>query len=118
MANQPISPEPRQHKTLTMVNHYIRADGTAVLLLPSTFDFSTLMEVQRAFALILGECSAGIRLDFRLVDYMDSAALGLLLVFREKAGHCHKPLSFVNVSDSAKRMLEIANFDKVFQLAA
>lgn len=49
---------------------------------------------------------------FRQTEYLDSAALGLLLIAKDR---CPKTkISLVNVSGAVQKIFEIANFDKLF----
>lgn len=58
-----------------------------------------------------------IQLDFGAVDYIDSTALGLLLVLRDQARRAGKTVSLVNVQGSVKHILDIANFAKLFAMS-
>jgi anti-anti-sigma factor len=53
-------------------------------------------------------------IDLSGVDYMDSAALGLLLLARENAAAAHKGVSLSGVQGAAKEVLDIANFQQLF----
>jgi HptB-dependent secretion and biofilm anti anti-sigma factor len=54
--------------------------------------------------------------DFGRVDYLDSSALGMLLLLREKAEAAGKKVSLANLSGTVKQVLEIANFGKLFTI--
>ena len=54
--------------------------------------------------------------DFAEVDYMDSAALGMLLVLRDHAQEANISLSIARLSSFAVRMFEIASFDRMFTI--
>ncbi|KPC54102.1 STAS domain-containing protein [Amantichitinum ursilacus] len=53
-------------------------------------------------------------LDFAGVDYMDSAALGMLLLLNERAGG--RRITLVNCKGTVKAVLDIANFGKIFDI--
>ena len=57
-----------------------------------------------------------IEVDLRAVEYIDSAALGMLLSMRNHFGADTK-LSIANANTSVRKILEIARFDKTFQLS-
>ena len=50
------------------------------------------------------------------VDYLDSSALGMLLMLRDKAAAANKALKLSNVRGAVKQVLEIANFGKLFSI--
>jgi anti-anti-sigma factor len=50
------------------------------------------------------------------VDYLDSSALGMLLMLRDKAAAANKTLKLSNVRGAVKQVLEIANFGKLFSI--
>ena len=49
-------------------------------------------------------------------EYLDSSALGMLLMLRERAGGENADISIVNTSDGVKKIFETANFNKLFAL--
>ncbi len=50
------------------------------------------------------------------VEYMDSSALGMLLMFRERAGGDNVQINIVNCNPGIKNILKTANFDKLFHI--
>lgn len=60
--------------------------------------------------------SAEIQVDLGRVDYLDSTALGLLLLIRDKANGAGKKVTLANARESVKQVLEIAKFTKIFQV--
>lgn len=56
-----------------------------------------------------------INVDLSQTDYMDSSALGMLLMLREHVGRAAKIL-LVNPTPDVMRVLAIANFDKLFAI--
>ena len=50
------------------------------------------------------------------VDYIDSSALGMLLVLRDKAGDTKNAVQIKNIKPEVRKVMEIANFDKLFTL--
>ena len=57
-----------------------------------------------------------INLNMSRLDYLDSSALGMLLLLKEKAESGKKNIVISSVSDNAMKILEIANFNKFFKL--
>ena len=50
------------------------------------------------------------------VQYIDSAALGILLLLRDRATSLNKQVELHNLQGTAKEVLEIANFQKIFTI--
>jgi anti-anti-sigma regulatory factor len=48
---------------------------------------------------------------------MNSAALGMLLVLRERAGGDHAKITLKGFNDSLAEILQISRFDKLFTFA-
>jgi len=57
-------------------------------------------------------------IDFGEVDYLDSSALGMLLLLREKADGASKRVVLAGLQGTVKQVLEIANFGKLFSIRA
>ena len=79
------------------------------------FDFSAHAEFREASRL----ASTGItkiEIDLSTTEYMDSSALGMLLVLRDLVGGNKNAITIRNARHEVKKILEIANFDKLFNL--
>ena len=50
-------------------------------------------------------------------EYMDSSALGMLLMMREYAGGSHADITLQNCSNEIKTILKVANFQSLFKIA-
>jgi anti-anti-sigma factor len=55
-------------------------------------------------------------LDLGGVDYIDSSALGMLLLLKERADTAKKPVALQNCTGTVRQVLEIANFGKIFSI--
>lgn len=49
-------------------------------------------------------------------DYLDSSALGMLLLLREHAGGDSSKVEITQISDEVRKVLEVANFGKLFNI--
>lgn len=96
----------------------VKNAGTAELRLTGRFDFNAHRDFRAAYEPLMsdGEVRA-VSIDMAGVEYLDSSALGMLLMLRDKAGAANKTLSLVNVRGPVKQVLEIANFGKLFQIS-
>lgn len=87
------------------------------LSLEGRFDFHSHRDFRSAYETILSNSNVReIVVDFGRVDYLDSSALGMLLLLREKAESNGKKVRLANLSGSVKQVLEIANFGKLFTI--
>lgn len=57
-----------------------------------------------------------INVDLRAVEYVDSAALGMLLSMRNFFGP-DKKIALLHPNDTVRKILEIARFDKKFSIS-
>jgi HptB-dependent secretion and biofilm anti anti-sigma factor len=57
-----------------------------------------------------------VEIDFAQVDYVDSSALGMLLMLKEKAQASSKKVTLANCRGTVKQVLDIANFGKLFAI--
>jgi len=59
---------------------------------------------------------SSIDVNFEQVPYLDSSALGMLLLLKERAGAAGKDLALVQCKDTVRQVLEIACFTKLFTI--
>ncbi len=79
------------------------------------FDFSVHQDFRRATQQASSGVS-GIVVDMSDTVYVDSSALGMLLVLRDKVGENKDAISIKNAKAEVRKILDIANFDKLFTL--
>ena len=54
--------------------------------------------------------------DLKDATYMDSSALGMLLLLRDHAGGDDAEVQVINISSDVRKILAISNFDKLFDI--
>jgi anti-anti-sigma factor len=100
------------------ISSQLSIDGNEMTLkIDGRFDFSQ----HQAFRAKLEATNGQVRnytVDLGDSEYMDSAALGMLLLLLEKAGGSRERVKLVNPNPTVRKILEIANFDKLFTLVA
>lgn len=79
------------------------------------FDFSVHEDFRRAIEHGKGP-GTRYTVDLAGTDYMDSSALGMLLLLREKAGGAQTPVRVMNPRPEIKQVLTISNFQKMFEI--
>lgn len=90
----------------------------AQIKLSGRFDFNAHREFRAAYdPLIADAVVQSVTVDFSSVDYLDSSALGMLLMLRDKLGGVNKEVVLAGVQGNVKQVLDIANFGKLFQIA-
>jgi HptB-dependent secretion and biofilm anti anti-sigma factor len=101
-----------------MQANVISKDGRAEIQLLGRFDFNAHREFREAIDLALTDAAATeLAVDMGGVEYLDSSALGMLLMLRDKAKVSGKPIALVNCRGVVKQVLDIANFGKLFTMA-
>lgn len=90
--------------------------GELTIRVSGGFDFSVHQAFRKASELDEATVKS-IVIDLRTTDYIDSSALGMLLIMREKVNNDKRAIKIVNVRPEVKKILQIANFDKIFTLA-
>jgi len=78
------------------------------------FDFVVQSEFRQAYEKVKSDSQFII--DFSTADYMDSAALGMLLLLRDYAGAGNSDITLKNCRSEIKTILEISNFHKLFKI--
>lgn len=92
-------------------------DGSTVIVLQGRFDFNSHREFRDAIDRALKESATEIKVDLGGVDYLDSSALGMLLMLRDKAKSTGKSVALISAHGAVQQVIEIANFGKLFSLA-
>ncbi len=55
-------------------------------------------------------------IDLKATNYVDSSALGMLLLLRDFAGGDDASITVINCNDDVKKILLISKFDQLFQI--
>lgn len=96
----------------------LNESGKATIKLTGRFDFNTHREFRAAYEPLVGDTAIrSVVVDFSGVDYLDSSALGMLLMLRDKLGGANKEVALAGVRGNVKQVLDIANFGKLFQIS-
>ncbi len=97
---------------MSIVNNV--AGNNVTIKISGRFDFNDHAAFRDAYR----ECppSANYVLDMSATDYMDSSALGMLLLLREHAGGDKANIKVLGCKPEIKKILTIANFQKLFDI--
>lgn len=88
--------------------------NTVTLVIDGMFDLSIQSEFRTAYE--SESSTAKYILDLRSTDYMDSAAFGMLLVFRDYAGGDKSEIFIKNANDDIKKTFVMLQFDRMFKI--
>lgn len=92
-------------------------NGNVTVKLTGRFDFNAHREFRAAYEPLVTDAEVrSVVVDMGGVEYLDSSALGMLLMLRDKVGAANKSLTLMNVRGSVKQVLDIANFGKLFKI--
>lgn len=79
------------------------------------FDFQLYDEFRGAYVDTPG-VGVDYIVDLKGTDYLDSSALGMLLLLREHAGGEGSRIKLANASPEVRKILDVANFGKLFEV--
>ena len=89
----------------------------ATIRLSGRFDFNTHREFRVAYESVMDLAGVSqVVVDLGGVDYLDSSALGMLLMLRDRGETTKRSVTLTGVKGSVKQVLDIANFSKIFRM--
>jgi len=92
-------------------------DGVARITMTGRFDFQVHREFKEAYIAPLDNAAVNeIEVEMSKVDYLDSSALGMLMLLHERAKAVNKSVTLLNSSSTVANVLEVANFGKIFNI--
>ena len=88
---------------------------TATIILPNRFDYSNHRQFSQEQSVHLENASiTEIILDFSRVEYLDSSALGMMVMMQKKATGANKKVAIKGARGSTEEILTMANMQKLF----
>lgn len=92
-------------------------DKAARINMQGRFDFQVHREFKDAYAPLLDNPDVQeIEVEMSQVNYLDSSALGMLMLLNERAKAVSKPVALLNTSGVVSQVLGVANFSKIFRI--
>ncbi|MFQ3206697.1 MAG: anti-anti-sigma factor [Glaciecola sp.] len=89
-----------------------------VIRIPERFDFGYHKEFTEHQNEILADPNVTqITLEFSRVSYLDSSALGMMILLQKKARNQNVSVRIRGPKESTKEILQIANFDQLFDIS-
>ena len=90
---------------------------SARIAVSGRFDFQVHRDFKDAYTPLVDNAAASeIELEMSKVDYMDSSALGMLLLLDERAKAANKSIMLLVTSGFVSRVFEFANFGSIFNI--
>lgn len=89
--------------------------GKLTISVEGRFDFSAHKDFRSAYE-SLEEKPQGFLVDMGAANYIDSSALGMLLLLRDHAGGDQDSVAIINCSSDVRKILTISNFDQLFNI--
>tara|TARA_Y100001949_G_scaffold152171_1_gene138389 strand:+ start:518 stop:823 length:306 start_codon:yes stop_codon:yes gene_type:complete len=90
-------------------------DQDLVIRIVGRFDFSTHQVFREAYEK-QPESVRRYVIDMSETSYLDSSALGMLLLLRDYAGGESAAISIVNCNTDVRKILTISNFEQLFEI--
>ncbi len=91
------------------------SDGQTIIKIHGRFDFSVHQDFRSAYESST-EGTSTFRIDMTDTTYLDSSALGMLLLLRDYAGGDSSDISINNANADIKKILTISNFEQLFKI--
>ncbi|MCX7194079.1 MAG: STAS domain-containing protein [Proteobacteria bacterium] len=89
----------------------------AVIRLAGRFDFNDHRTFKAAYEPLLQQAGLKtVEIDMAGIEYLDSSALGMMMLMRERAQAAGKTVVLSRPSSTVAQILDIANFSKLFSI--
>jgi anti-anti-sigma factor len=98
------------------INSSVSADGSELtIVIRGRFDFSAHQDFRRSYE-SLDTRPRTYAVDLRDTTYLDSSALGMLLLLRDFAGGESSSVKILNCNPEVRKILMISNFEQLFSI--
>ena len=99
------------------ISSTISDDGKELTIsIDGRFDFSCHQEFRQTYEQVGGGRFESYAVDMAETTYLDSSALGMLLLLRDYAGGDLANISITNCNSDVKKILTISNFEQLFKV--
>lgn len=96
------------------ISKEISSDGNELtIFIEGRFDFSSHQLFRQAYE---SEKVSGFCVDLAETTYLDSSALGMLLLLRDHAGGEKASIVIKNCNEDVRNIFSISNFDQLFDI--
>jgi len=99
------------------VNQNVSFDGKRVQInIRGRFDYKVSKDFRDAYCDVPGREGIAYHVGLKEVDFMDSSALGMLLLLREHANCRGGSVIIEHPSETIDKILRVANFEQLFEI--
>lgn len=99
------------------VESEVSLDGTKLTIaIKGRFDFGSHQPFREAYERFYKVPQLYV-VDLKETTYLDSSALGMLLLLRDHAGGDEADIRVINSNSDVRKILGISNFDKLFDIS-
>lgn len=100
-----------------MTIHAKSTDDTSelIIFIEGRFDFSSHQSFCASYEALAPKPERYI-IDMSATTYLDSSALGMLLLLRDHAGGDHSKISIIHCNEDVRKILTISNFEQLFDI--
>ncbi|MFQ3232057.1 STAS domain-containing protein [Reinekea sp.] len=91
-------------------------DNKITIKVSGRFDFSSHQEFRQIYESVSDDVTS-YTVDMSEATYLDSSALGMLLLMRDHAGGDNSKIDIINCNDDVKKILTISNFGQLFTIS-
>jgi HptB-dependent secretion and biofilm anti anti-sigma factor len=94
-----------------------KRDNEVVIEINGVFDFGSYKCFREAYKANIKD-NMEYTIDFSKVEFVDSAALGILLIFREEtiSQYENSTIKLINMNSEIHNIFKIANFERLFEI--
>lgn len=101
------------------VSQEISSDGKKVMIkINGRFDYKMSQDFRNTYRGLARQEGVAYHVNLSEADFMDSSALGMLLLLREHAKSRGGAVVIEKPSDQVDKILKVANFEQLFTIAA
>lgn len=99
------------------ISSQLSADGQELTIaIQGRFDFNTHQAFRDAYQ-CAGSSPKRYVVDLNGATYLDSSALGMLLLLRDHAGSDKADIRLINCNPDVRKVLSVSNFEQLFSIA-
>lgn len=102
---------------MAISSNYSASTDTLTIKVVGQFDYDSHQDFKEAYTSLPSSARRKYIIDLAKVDYMCSAALGMLLILRERVGGDAAKITLQGANEDVLKILEVSRFEQLFTLA-
>jgi anti-anti-sigma factor len=100
---------------MPLTSDFDQAQEQLKISIDGRFDFSLHTDFRKAYEQA-GTAAKSYLIDLEQASYLDSSALGMLLLLRDFAGGGDSNITIANCNDEIKKVFTVSNFQQLFNI--